>query len=77
MPLFYEEVYNVLEPYLGESTEKFLQRQIKYHLSKSPEEVNPLDKEALAKWCRISSALFLNKKDAEEMYQKILSIGKG
>ena len=74
MNLFYEKVYNILEPYFGDSTEKFLHRQIKYHLSKSPEMVNPLDKEALGKWCRISSALILSKRDAEEMYQKILSI---
>ena len=74
MPLFYEQVYNVVEPYLGESTDKFLERQIKYHLSKSRETVNPFDKEALAKWCRISAALFLSNQEAEEMYQKILSI---
>jgi CTP synthase (UTP-ammonia lyase) len=74
MASFYGQVYAVLATYFGDSTEKFLHRQIKYHLSKSPESITPLDKEKLAKWCRISSALILSKKDAEEMYQKILSL---
>lgn len=74
MKLFYEKVCDILKPYFGDATDKFLQRQIKYHLSKAPETINPLDKEELGKWCRISSSLILSQKEADEVYQKILSI---
>jgi hypothetical protein len=72
---FYEKVNLLLEPYLGESAKQFLDRQIKYHLSKDPEDIDINDKEELAKWCRISSCLFLDKQEmSEEIYHKIISL---
>lgn len=76
MAEFYHGVLQILRPYLGTSSEKFLSRQIKYHLKKTPEELDLGDKEELAKWCKVSSFLFLDRQGApEEIYQKIISLG--
>jgi hypothetical protein len=70
----YHKTLVLLKTYLGESAKEFLDRQIKYHLKKSPEDIDINDKEELAKWCRISGCLFLNKReDAEDIYHKIIS----
>jgi hypothetical protein len=76
MSIFYDKVYSLLESYLNDSviTQRFLDRQIKYHLSKTPETLNTHDKETLAKWCRISSSLILKEDQAEELHQKILAL---
>lgn len=76
MPDLYKKIYGILESYLqdGDSTKRFLDRQIKYHLSKPPEAIDYEDKEDIAKWCRISASLFLEEDQAEELYQKILAL---
>lgn len=71
----YDRAITILMPYFGESTMKFLNRQIRYHLSKAPEDIDLSDKEELAKWCRISSALLLDEQESsEEIYQKLISL---
>ena len=76
MPEFYKKIHGILESYIKDSdtAKRFLDRQIKYHLSKPPEAIAYEDKEDIAKWCRISASLILKEDQADELHQKILSL---
>jgi hypothetical protein len=77
MGILYDNVYKILEPHLGDATQRFLDRQIKYHLSKSGEDISFHDLEELARWCKLSALLVLDNKEAvEDLYQKIIDIKK-
>jgi len=74
MSTYYEAVYKVCEPSFGEATKLFLDRQIRKHLKKPPQEVAPADRQELAKWIRISAALLLDKDSAEILARRVVSV---
>ena len=53
----YDNIVKVVEYYLGPAAPRFVDRQIKFHLNKSPHEVSTEDMERLTEWMRISLAL--------------------
>ncbi|MFH1776888.1 MAG: hypothetical protein ABH952_04940 [Candidatus Omnitrophota bacterium] len=71
---FYNQAFKICEVFFKEGTKRFLDRQIEAHLSKIPETIDYTDKEALAKWVRISAGLILPKGDAEKLYNKICAL---
>ena len=57
----FEEVVALTEPYLGPAAHRFVARQIAFHLSKPPFELEPDDLPQLAEW--VSATLSLLTED--------------
>ncbi len=53
----YANIVKVVEFYLGPAAPRFVERQIKAHLQKSPEEVTAEDIGELTVWIKVSLAL--------------------
>lgn len=72
--MFYDDCLQICRRYIEEDPRRFLDRQIEYHLNKSPKELVIADKEILANWLKISSALLIGKDKANEFMNKIISL---
>jgi len=53
----YGDVVNITKDYLGPAAERFISRQIEFHLKKKPEELTKEDLPKLVEWVRVSIAL--------------------
>jgi len=71
---FYKKVLAEVQPFFGPMTVRFLDRQIKSHLAKTPHTLSVSDKEAMAKWLRVSTGLLLDQKTADTLAEKILAL---
>ena len=70
------EVVELTEPYLGPAAHRFVARQIAFHLSKPPEELEPNDLPQLAEWVSATLSLLTENPDGLEDYaDKILTLG--
>lgn len=72
--MFYDECLKICQRYITEGSKLFLDRQIEYHLNKKPQYLIVADKEELAKWLKVSSALLIGKDKANEFMKEILSL---
>jgi hypothetical protein len=72
--MFYDDCLEICQRYIKEDPKRFLDRQIEYHLNKSPQQLVAADKEILANWLKISSGLIIGKDKASEFMNKILSL---
>lgn len=71
------EVLQVMHAYLGPATERFLDRQIRAHLKKDPQELDRKDIVALAGWLKVSLALLTDdKKQLDEFSQSLSQLAK-
>ena len=70
--MLYFECLKLCNEYLGKTSEDFLNRQIRIHLLKTPEELNRNDIEKLATWIGISAALVIKDEQAMELKDKVL-----
>ena len=71
---FYSLIFKELKPFFGQMTDRFLNRQISAHLGKTPSTLSAEDKEALAKWVKISASLLLDEATAARLAEKILAL---
>ena len=71
---FYNKVFAEVQPFFGQMASRFLGRQIRSHLGKSPRSLEVSDKESLARWLRISAGLLLNEETADTLAEKILAL---
>lgn len=71
---FYAKVFKEVQPFFGEMTERFLNRQIKAHLGRTPQTLSASDRDALAKWLRISASLLLDAQTAETLADRVLAL---
>lgn len=71
---FYKKVLKEIQPFFGQMAARFLDRQIKSHLGKSPHTLSASDKEALAKWLRVSASLLLDTQTAATLADRILAL---
>ncbi|HSX48320.1 MAG TPA: hypothetical protein VLF41_02355 [Candidatus Nanoarchaeia archaeon] len=53
----YEDIILITEDYLGPAAQRFIDRQITFHLDKKPEQINKADLPKLAEWVKVSLAL--------------------
>jgi hypothetical protein len=58
----YDNLINLTEPYLGPSSERFIDRQIRHHLNKEPHKVRSNDIPQLINWIKLSMALLTEDK---------------
>jgi hypothetical protein len=73
----YEEVVAITADYLGPSAERFIERQIRNHLNKSPSRLVKKDLEKLLKWSRSSLALITNDKKSLIEFSDRISLLNG
>lgn len=52
-----EQVIEVTENYLGPAADRFIRRQVSFHLHKKTEELDAADLPQLADWIKVSLAL--------------------
>lgn len=71
-PGLYEKVTFITEEYLGPATERFLVRQITFHLGKTPQELQMGDLPKLIEWAKVTLGLLTEDRDMiEEFAEKI------
>jgi hypothetical protein len=71
MHLFREAVA-IVQDYLGPAAERFMTRQIEFHLKKKPDEITKEDVEKLTEWVRVSLGLLTeDKKVVDECVQRL------
>jgi hypothetical protein len=66
----YENLIDLTSPYLGPSSERFINRQIRNHLNKEPEEINRDDIALLVDWIRLSMSILTDDNKLIKEYIK-------
>lgn len=70
--LLYEQTVTVVADYLGPAADRFLRRQLSFHLDKQPEHLASSDLPNLAEWVETALGLLTDdKKDAKMCAQRI------
>jgi hypothetical protein len=64
----YSRITDITEEYLGPAAERFVARQITFHLGKAPEELSPDDLPKLIQWTKVTFSLLTEDRDAIEEY---------
>lgn len=73
----YTEAIKITSDYLGPAAERFIDRQITFHLNKKPQELSARDIPQLAEWVKVSIAILTNdKKMVDEFTKRILKLRK-
>ena len=62
MASMYDDIVGITKDYLGPAAERFISRQVEFHLKKKPEELNKDDVLKLLEWIRVSIALLTEDK---------------
>lgn len=58
----YDQVVDITEDYLGPAADRFIKRQISFHLKKKPNELTVKDIPKLAEWIKVSLGLLTQDK---------------
>lgn len=53
----YREVISITEEYLGPAAERFVARQITFHLGKKPQDLSPNDLPTFIEWTKVTFGL--------------------
>ena len=56
MPGLYEEILIITQDYLGPAAQRFIDRQIAFHLHKKPQEITKEDVPDLVEWVSVTLA---------------------
>lgn len=73
----YKEIIGITQDYLGPASERFIYRQIKNHLHKTPEELDQADIKVLIKWSKIAMALLTNNNEVvDEFASRLKALAK-
>ncbi len=66
----YQEALNIAKDYLGPAAERFINRQIMFHLGKKPELLTKKDIPQLAEWVKVSIAILTDDKNMVDDFNK-------
>jgi hypothetical protein len=73
----FDQVVDVTEEYLGPAAQRFVARQVSFHLGKNPEELVPNDIPQLVEWSQATLAMLTSDKDMiEEFATKVTELGE-
>jgi hypothetical protein len=73
----YQQAVEITKDYLGPAAERFISRQIIFHLQKDPEDLSKKDIPQLAEWVKVSiSILTEDKKMVDDFTKRILKLKK-
>lgn len=70
----YKDLIDLTNPYLGPSSERFIDRQIKNHLNKEPHEVKRSDLARLIDWISLSMSVLTNDNEIISEYIKKIEL---
>lgn len=71
----YQQALIITKDYLGPAADRFLVRQITFHLQKEPEQLNKRDIPQLAEWVKVSIAILTeDKKMVDDFTRRILKL---
>ncbi|MEX0748565.1 MAG: hypothetical protein WD467_00360 [Candidatus Saccharimonadales bacterium] len=70
MDSIYQKALRVTSDYLGPAADRFLRRQISFHLEKEPEHLTPADVPLLAEWVKVSIAILTEDKQMVDEFGK-------
>jgi len=75
--IIYEQTLQITQDYLGPAAERFITRQITFHLQKDPEKLTKKDIPQLAEWVKVSIAILTDdKKMVDDFTKRILTLVK-
>lgn len=66
----YKSAVAIASDYLGPAAERFLRRQIEFHLNKSPDKLKKSDVPKLAEWVKVSIAILTEDHDMVDEFTK-------
>ncbi len=73
----YEQAVNITSDYLGPAADRFLTRQMIFHLKKKPAELTRDDIPQLAEWVKVSIAILTeDHKMVNEFSERIMNLSK-
>lgn len=73
----YEQAVAIASDYLGPAAERFLCRQIEFHLKKRPEQLVKADIPKLAEWVKVSIAILTEDRQMVDKFTKrIMNLAK-
>lgn len=58
----HEKLVDIMHDYLGPAGERFIDRQIEFHLKKEPSEIRDSDIDQFKEWVKVSLALLTDDK---------------
>ncbi len=64
----YATIVEITEGYLGPAAQRFIDRQITFHLSKRPEDITRADLEKLNDWIKVSLSLLTDDPSVVDDY---------
>lgn len=71
----YQQALIITKDYLGPAADRFLSRQITFHLQKEPEKLSRRDIPQLAEWVKVSIAILTeDKKMVDDFTKRILRL---
>jgi hypothetical protein len=68
MANLYDQVTDITEEYLGPAAQRFVARQITFHLGKSPQELTSSDMPKLIEWTKVTFSLLTEDRNAIDDY---------
>jgi hypothetical protein len=69
----YSQVTSITEEYLGPAAERFVSRQISFHLGKQPQELTSADLPKFIEWSRVTLGLLTEDPDIVNEYVRKLN----
>ena len=73
----YQQAVTITSEYLGPAAERFINRQLVYHLGKEPQNLTRKDIPELAEWVKVSIAVLTeDEKLVREFTARIMSLAK-
>lgn len=73
----YQQALTITKDYLGPAAERFINRQIAFHLRKEPEQLSKSDIPQLAEWVKVSIAILTEDREMVDNFTKrILKLKK-
>lgn len=71
----YEQIVQISEDYLGPAGQRFVDRQIVFHLNKYPQDLKKEDVPQLVEWVKVTLGLFADDANkVEECSNRILKL---
>lgn len=72
-----DDIIGIARTYLGPAADRFIKRQVSFHLKKKPEQLTPKDIPELAEWIKVSLALLTEDRSmVDKCESEILALAK-
>ncbi|MDB5178277.1 MAG: hypothetical protein JWN01_220 [Patescibacteria group bacterium] len=73
----YRQVASITEEYLGPAAERFISRQISFHLDKKPQELTADDLPKLTEWTKVTFGLLTEDRHMIDEYtNRMMQLGR-